>query len=193
MGSGGDGRRWGVITKAPGEQDQEPFFVNLFLMKHDSALIRLSRDHQRGLALAQRLEREVPTADSDQLERLRLDTIDFWRNGLLPHFRAECECLLARLVRHAVPRDDLISRTEHDHLLVHSLLAALRDAGRSDSARGTLQELGNLLREHIRWEESVLFEVAQTALDATELAVLGLELADRLPEVPPRPSWYPAT
>jgi hypothetical protein len=160
-------------------------------MKRDPSLIRLSRDHHRGLALAQRLERELAIADSDHLERLRLDTIDFWRSGLLPHFRSECECLLARLVRHVVPQDDLIRRTEDDHLRVHSMLATLRDQGPADAVQRTLEQLAILLREHIRWEESVLFEAAQAMLATTELAAVGKELAERLPEIPPRPSWYP--
>ena len=33
------------------------------------------------------------------LVELEMETLDMWENGLVPHFRAECECLLARLAR----------------------------------------------------------------------------------------------
>jgi hypothetical protein len=32
--------------------------------------------------------------------------------------------------------------------------------------------------------------VTQASLEATDLAALGDELADRLPEIPPHPPWY---
>lgn len=154
-------------------------------MKRNISLIRLSRDHQRGLALSQLLEREVPAAGPEQLAGLRNDTIEFWRTGLLPHFRAECECLLARLVRHITPDHELIQRTEQDHLRVHAIVASLREEAEPATVRVLLTDLGSLLRDHIRWEESVLFEVAQTRLQPEELEALGADLTERLPEIPP--------
>ena len=47
-----------------------------------------------------------------------------------------------------------------------------------------------LLREHIRWEESVLFERIQEELAGDELGQLEHDLASRLPEVPDVPPWY---
>jgi hemerythrin-like domain-containing protein len=158
-------------------------------MKRDANLIRLSRDHHRGLALAQRIERDLAQPDDGRLARLREDTIGFWQSSLLPHFHAECECLLTRLTRHVPEGDEVIRRTLADHLQVHSLLASLRDSDEPEDARAALSSLGRLLRDHIRWEEAVLFEAAQGRLTAAEMDRVGADLSERLPEIPPPPPW----
>ena len=158
-------------------------------MKRDPSLVRLSRDHQRGLALAQHLEREAPGADAGRLAHLAQEAIEIWWSGLLPHFRAECECLLARLVRHVGIEDEMVRRTQQDHVRINAIMASLRD-GADTAGTPLLLELANLLREHIRWEEAVLFEASQSLLQKQERSTVGEELAERLPEVPPPPPWY---
>jgi hypothetical protein len=158
-------------------------------MKRDPALVRLSRDHNRGLVVAIHVQQALPQAGDAEVEEMQRVIVDFWRTSLLPHFRAECECLLARLVRHAELSDDLITRTESDHLQVHALVASLRDADSLEQRRGLLGELAALLRDHIRWEEAVLFEATQARLGAAELVALGSDLAERIPEEPPPPPW----
>ena len=160
-------------------------------MKRDISLIRLSRDHQRGLALAKRIDDVLAGVDDVSLDQLEQEALDIWQNGLVPHFRAECECVLARLARHLGADSDLIARTQRDHVQAHALVTAIREAtGESERLLG-LEGLASLLREHIRWEEATLFEATQQALDAPELARLGEDLSERLPEIPAVPPWYP--
>jgi hypothetical protein len=158
-------------------------------VKRDPALVRLSRDHNRGLVVALHVERALPEASDAEVDEMLRTVVDFWRTSLLPHFRAECECLLARLVRHAGLSDTLITRTESDHLQVHALVASLREADELGERRRLLSDLATLLRDHIRWEESVLFEATQTLLSRTALGALGSDLAERIPEEPPPPPW----
>jgi hypothetical protein len=73
----------------------------------------------------------------------------------------------------------------------HALVTAMREAKSDADRRRLAGELGDLLREHIRWEEATLFEATQQVLDAGALERLGTDLADRLPAVPPAPPWYP--
>lgn len=158
-------------------------------MKRDVSLIRLSRDHQRGLALSKRIDDVLSGRDDVPLEHVAQEALDMYETGLLPHFRAECECVLARLARVTGIDDALIARTQQDHLQVHALATTVRDAEDESQRRDALAGLASLLREHIRWEEAVLFERAQELL-SEELPLLGEDLATRLPEVPPAPSWY---
>lgn len=153
-------------------------------VKRDASLIRLSRDHNRGLVLALYVERSLPGADDTRLDEMQREIVDFWQTALLPHFRAECECLIARLVRHVSLGDDLVRRTEDDHLRLNSIVALLRDAGDVTVRRALIAELGTVLRDHIRWEESVLFEAAQRLLTPGELENAGVDIAQRLPEIP---------
>ena len=60
-------------------------------MKREASLIRLSRDHHRGLVMSMRIERDLPTADAAEAAQIYGELRSFWNAGLLPHFRAECE------------------------------------------------------------------------------------------------------
>jgi hypothetical protein len=159
-------------------------------MKRDISLIRLSRDHQRGLALAKRIDDVLGGIDGVSVADVTSETLDMWEQGLVPHFRAECECLLARFARKSGTDDDLVARTQQDHLQAHALVTSIREAESEPGRRDHLAALATLLREHIRWEEAVLFEAAQSVL-SDELIPLGEDLAQRLPEIPPAPAWYP--
>lgn len=106
--------------------------------------------------------------------------ISFWARGLLPHFRAENECLLARLVRHIPEDDELISRTHRDHLGMEALVAEMRDSADTDSRKKLLLAFAQRLRTHIRWEEETLFEATQEKLTDSELRALGNDVAERV-------------
>ena len=161
-------------------------------MKRDPSLIRLSRDHQRGLALAKRIDDVLAGTDGVPIEQLEQETLDIWQDGLVPHFRAECECLLARLARQLGADSELIARTQRDHVHAHALVTSIREAADESERRRHLGALASLLREHIRWEEATLFEATQQRLEAAELSRLGEDLSLRLPEVPAAPPWYEA-
>ena len=137
--------------------------------------------------MAVRIEKELDDADPEAVRRLYSDLIAFWAAGLLPHFRGENECLLARLVRHVPPDDELIRRTQHDHLGMEALVASMRDSEDLTVRKGALQRFGRWLREHIRWEEDVLFEETQVRLNEGELEALREQLDDELPAVPVSP------
>ena len=155
-------------------------------MKRHPQLVLLSWDHHHGLVLALRIGREVTGADEMALARLYADLLASWDTHLLPHFRVEQECLLARLVRH-VPKDhELITRTLGDHLSMAALVATMRDTAGPELRRDAIHRFGQTLRAHIRWEEEVMFEVTQRQLDENELAALGRDIAERLPDIRPQ-------
>ncbi len=149
-------------------------------MKRHPALVPLSREHNTALVLALRIQREVPTGDAENVRAVYNDLISFWARGLLPHFHAENECLLARLVRHIPDSDELIQRTERDHLAIEALVANIRDEPDLERRRRRLMEFADQIKTHIRWEESDLFEAAQAHLTEQELGTLGEEIAERI-------------
>jgi hypothetical protein len=150
-------------------------------VKRDPALVCLSREHHDGLVLALRISRELPSANGVTFEKLSADVLDFWEQALLRHFRAESECLLARLVRHVGLEDEMVRRTETDHLRMAALIADVKDMKDSELRAERIGQFGEVLREHIRWEEENLFEVTQGVLAKAELRALGRELDERLP------------
>jgi hemerythrin-like domain-containing protein len=156
-------------------------------MKRDPRLVRLSWDHHHGLALARRISGELPGLDGDGLADLYADVLSFWAAGLLPHFRAENECLLARLIRHLPDDAESVTQTQRDHLDIEGLVADMRDATDQFARRDALEAFAERLRAHIRWEEAVLFEVAQSALSEAELDTVGREIDQALQKIEPAP------
>lgn len=147
--------------------------------RHDS-LIPLSREHHSALMMALRIEREVPEGDEAALRAVYDTLISFWAQGLLPHFRAENECLLARLVRHVDPGHELFRRTHLDHLGIEALVVSMRDTDDLSVRKDLLLAFAEKLRTHIRWEEDVLFKESEGFLTADELARLGADVTERV-------------
>lgn len=130
--------------------------------------------------MAMRIDREIPEADDAGVRAVYDTLIAFWAQGLLPHFRAETECLLARLVNHVDVEDELVRRTERDHLGMEALVARMRDTDDLQARRELLLEFAKTIRAHIRWEEDVLFDEAERLLTEPEIGALGADLADRV-------------
>ena len=151
-------------------------------MKRAPALVPLSREHNTALVLALRIKREVPGGDASVVRAVYDDLISFWARGLLPHFRVENECLLARLVRHVPVEDELVRRTQRDHLSIEALVADMGDNADLDYRRGRLLEFAESLRTHIRWEEDVLFAATQEQLTRPEMDALDEDIRERVGE-----------
>ena len=131
---------------------------------------------------ALRIERELPGASDEEVERLYSQLLRFWSRGLLPHFHTEGECLLARLTRHRRVDDPQIQRLHREHLSMYALVARMRDATSGADRREALGAFGATLHDHIRWEERELFESAQAELSEGELDAVGAEIVERHPK-----------
>ncbi len=161
-------------------------------MKRAPELVPLSWDHHHGLVLARRVRQELD-GGPEQLAALYSDLLAFWVVGLLPHFRVEGECLLARLLRHVGQDAPEVQRVLDDHLGLAALVATMRDTADGSARRDALRRFGERLHDHIRWEEDVLFELTQASLDAGEMTALGADIRQYVPGVVPAPAGGTAT
>lgn len=153
-------------------------------MQRDPRLIRLSREHHHALVMSLRIERELPAADVSAMQVLYGDLVRFWSAGLLPHFDAEDECMLARIARRGDPGLQRAGRLQRDHREMEELVDAMAAARTPDDRREALARFGVQLREHIRWEERDLFDWIQSELDEGELDAIGAYLEAHLPVEP---------
>ena len=140
-------------------------------MKRDEALVTLSHDHQHGLAAALALRR----ATTGDLQEARSKFLDFWRSEGSSHFRIEEEILLPCFARHTDARTDGVARVLLDHVEIRS--RALAIAGDSEPPLELLRGTGDLLADHIRYEERVLFPLIEQTIPPAELGELGEALA----------------
>ncbi len=133
-------------------------------MKRDPRLRALSSDHHRALVMARRMAREGTAETPDP--RVLGEIEAFCREELAPHFTQEEEILLPALERHG--ESALVERTLREHAEMMSLAERLNEPD-------ALVAFSRLLKQHVRFEEQELFDVAQAKLDETELE----RIADR--------------
>lgn len=136
-------------------------------MKRAEALRPLSREHLAALTVAKELREAT---DEGAAARAFLM---FWEHDGRRHFRVEEEVLLPGWALHAEVDHGGVDRMLGEHLQIRR--EALRLQAATLSIEGT-RALGNLLHDHVRFEERVLFPSIETALDADALA----QLAERI-------------
>jgi hemerythrin-like domain-containing protein len=123
-------------------------------MRRDPRLRPLSRDHYHALVLARFIgaicARDGMDAHAVEVVRERFAV------EITPHFRVE-ETLLVALEGHGV--DHLVARTRKDHA---TMLRMLEDALAKRTS--CMCELGELLAEHVRFEERELYPACEQLL-----------------------------
>ena len=132
-------------------------------MKRAEALQPLSRDHLVALLTAKALR------EADDADEARRSFLEFWRAHGSRHFRVEEEVLLPWWARYAEVDRGGVGRMLEEHLEIR------RRALRLQEGQGTLEELhnlGELLHDHVRFEERRLFPLIEDSLDAEQLARL---------------------
>ncbi len=131
-------------------------------LKRREELQALSEDHHNGLVIAVRCRRLAEgTFDADR-SQFWTSVIEFWRLQVAPHFEVEEEYLLPAL--RALDEGDMAERILSEH---GRLRAMLRETAPTDAQ---LLAFGQLLDDHIRYEERVVFASTQNKLDANTLA-----------------------
>lgn len=149
--------------------------------KRHTSLIPLSHDHHHGLVMALRLTKRRSRAPESKWPRdlasQARETITFYRQELLPHFRAEEEALFPRLTPFLQPQETLVSDRVAEHREMGGLIADLR-AGlhRGNHLDEILREFGSLLEHHIRAEERGLFSLFDDRVPEKEARQVGEEI-----------------
>jgi len=150
------------------------------VVRRSSELAVLSREHHVALELALRLQR-VLDVDAGSV---RQEALGFWRAEGCGHFRLEEELLLPVFVRHVGADDADVVRVLVEHVDIRRRIGDLEAAPVDALA---LNGLGELLRDHVRYEERTVFGRIEAVLGADELDALGIALrAAGEPHQPPR-------
>lgn len=145
-------------------------------MKRHKALILLSHDHHKGLLLAQLLKKTAPAykdLPDDPVGKMNY-AIEAYKSDLSIHFKDEEEILFPLLSNKSAEIDDLINELLDEHKIIEDGISSLKA---SDDLVNHLDAIGNILEKHIRKEERILFQKAQSILSDNELGVIenGIE------------------
>ena len=122
-------------------------------MKRHANLLQLSREHHTALKLA-RLARFA--SDAGNPEAARTITSKF-AEEIEAHFLAEEQVVLPALLAHGA--NELVNRTLEEHKILRALNQQLQQADGP-----ILAHFGQMLYDHVRFEERELFERAQELL-----------------------------
>ena len=131
-------------------------------MQRAEALKGLSREHHEALVLARRASATAKDPHSDTARAQRNHLLDRWAQQFAPHFVLEEQTLLPALERagHA----ELVIEALMQHATLRELVERLRQG---DAL--ALAPWGDAMAAHVRFEERVLFPLAQEVLEPAEL------------------------
>ena len=118
-------------------------------MKRHAALLQHSREHHHSLKLARLASFAADSGSPEAIAQAAASILDDYPETIEAHFRGEEAGVLQQME----------ARTLAEHARIRELCQLLRQP---DAA--TLAQFGNLLRDHVRFEERELFEVAQDLL-----------------------------
>ncbi len=139
------------------------------LERHES-LVPLSRDHHDVLVHSLELRRAAESGEVDRLSTATLSYLRYFRDDLSGHFADEEEVLLPAVASLI----EVSTRISEEHAEIRKLTVKMAQAGTAGRAsRELASELGQLLHDHVRYEERAAFMEIQECLDEAQLAELG--------------------
>lgn len=131
-------------------------------MKRTATLTALSHDHHHALDVARRLRR----ADAADFDAARLYLFEFWEPRGRRHFEIEERALLAAIDDTDAEWRTAVQRVREEHDRIRQQVAGVDDVEDAHA-------LGELLHDHVRFEERQLFPMLESRLSDDELARLA--------------------
>jgi hemerythrin-like domain-containing protein len=135
-------------------------------VKRTPELSRLSRDHHHALEVARRLRRAESGTLGDTRERLDA----FLRERGVEHFEIEEQVFTPELCAADAQWGASVSRMLAEHEEIRGRVGYVDDVAAAHA-------LGQILHDHVRFEERELFAIVEATLTSGQLADLEEELA----------------
>jgi len=153
-------------------------------MKRHKAIQQLSRDHHKGLLLAQLMKKnaphykDLPTDTSGKLQY----AVQTFNDELLIHFSDEENFLFSAVKGKSDEIDNLIDELTEGHKYFNEKISFLKKwiptMDNDSELIEKLDEFGKKLEGHIRKEERVLFNLIQEILSEDELINIEKKILD---------------
>ena len=128
-------------------------------LKRSKELAPLSREHHDGLLFTWKLKQGLKNGTS--VETMCAFIKWFWVNHLISHFDNEEKILL----KHLSVYNDLVKQLLKEHEEIRAIINLLD----KEPDVALIEQLAELLNDHIRFEERQLFEFAERVLSKEQL------------------------
>lgn len=144
------------------------------MTKRHEALIPLTHDHHHALAQARRLSDLATNDDATERRNGANDFVNFYFGRAVRHFHEEEELFFPPLIDDPHSRG-LVLRAVTDHLRLHGLVRGLkRQIAEGDVNQATMNEISQLLVEHVHFEEKELFPLVEEQIPQDQLMDLAV-------------------
>lgn len=140
-------------------------------MKRHKTIAELSRDHQKGLMLAQLLKKNAPPykgLPTEPTGKMNY-AIETFNTDLTQHFADEEKILFPAAKGKSQEVDELIDELIAEHKFFNEKIPSLIN---SSNLQDEMDIIGYRLEEHIRKEERILFNLIQEILNEEELEAI---------------------
>jgi DUF438 domain-containing protein len=148
------------------------------LMKRHESLHALSQHHHFALMQSlfiRRANQESENTRSSTLRKVAEEFIEFWENKGKLHFREEEEILIPTFALHVqIENDQDVMRMLADHATIRAKIEKIISLLATNEAfEKDLTELGEILHNHVRLEENIIFPRVEKTLTEEELQRVG--------------------
>lgn len=154
--------------------------------KRHQSLIPLSHQHHHGLVMSRQL-RQQPADEangSPATVALAHELIDFFQHELVPHFAAEEEVLFPAMEQQ-MGSLFIVDQLQREHQQMAAIIERLKRSTTAASA-ALLRRFGELLHEHIRKEERILFALFEEHMPDESAVRVGRQIAEMMASFQPR-------
>jgi hemerythrin-like domain-containing protein len=136
-------------------------------LKRSEHIVKLSRDHHASLLFCWKLRQGIKYHISR--ERLIKYVQYFWQHHFSIHFREEEEFLFAPL------KDEIVQKAMEDHQKIKAFIGQI-SFHRTEGSENVFLELAEMVNDHVRYEERVLFPHLEEKLSDEQLEKIGREI-----------------
>jgi hemerythrin-like domain-containing protein len=138
-------------------------------IKRNENIVKLSRDHHASLLFCWKIRQGIK--HHIDLDRMINYVRYFWTQHFAPHFGEEEAFLFAPL------KDDKVQRALDDHKQIKASIETMDRLGIQDR-EGKLLQLADMVDEHVRYEERILFPHLELSLSDEQLTQIGTQISD---------------
>ncbi|MEO5501131.1 MAG: hemerythrin domain-containing protein [Ginsengibacter sp.] len=139
-------------------------------IKRSEEIAKLSRDHHVSLLFCWKIRNGIKK--NAEVLRMKNYVSYFLSEHMGAHFREEEDYLFAPV------KDEKVQRALDEHIVILNLTDKILNAGEPE--KKDLLNLAQLVDDHVRYEERILFPHLENVLSAEQLKEIGKQLPDHL-------------
>jgi iron-sulfur cluster repair protein YtfE (RIC family) len=143
-------------------------------IKRNEHIASLSREHHFSLLFGWKIKNGIKF--NIEPKRIAKYAIHFWEHNLQVHFQQEEETLFSFC------NDELIERALSEHVLIRQTIEQIKSTTNEIDLTTHLAAIAELVTNHVRFEERLLFPHLENILTAEQLKNIGHSLHEMLEE-----------